>query len=74
MPLVEWGLLAGFGLILTGVAGLLGAVFYWRAAGFGDLPTEQSLRIVIPAVTAIALGVQFMFSGFALAVLGLKVR
>ena len=74
MPLVEWGLLAGLGLVLAGVAGLIGAVLYWRAAGFGNLPTEQSLRIVIPAVTAIALGVQWMFSGFALAVLGLKVK
>ena len=42
--------------------------------GFGDPPTEQSLRIVIPAVTSIALGVQSMFAGFALGVLRLKVR
>ncbi|HED12235.1 MAG TPA: glycosyltransferase family 2 protein [Gammaproteobacteria bacterium] len=74
MPLVEWGLLAGLGLVLAGVAGLIGAVLYWQAAGFGNLPTEQSLRIVIPAVTSIAMGVQWMFSGFALAVLGLKVK
>lgn len=74
MPLVEVGLLVGLGLVLTGVAGLVGAVLYWRGAGFGDLPTEQSLRIVIPAVTSIALGVQSMFSGFALGVLRLKVK
>ena len=74
MPLVEWGLLVGLGLVLVGIAGLVGAVLYWRGAGFGDLPTEQSLRIVIPAVTSIALGVQSMFSGFALGVLRLKVK
>lgn len=74
MPFVEWGLLAGLGLMLAGIAGLVGAVLYWRDVGFGDLPTEQSLRIVIPAVTSIALGVQSMFSGFALGVLRLKVK
>jgi hypothetical protein len=74
MPLVEGGLLAGLVLILAGVAGLVGAVLYWRGTGFGDLPTEQSLRIVIPAVTSIALGVQSMFAGFALGVLRLKVK
>jgi len=74
MPLVEWGLLVGLVLVLAGVSGLVGAVLYWSSAGFGDLPTEQSLRIVIPAVTSIALGVQSMFSGFALGVLRLKVK
>lgn len=74
MPLVELGLLAGLGLVLVGIGGLVGAVLYWRDVGFGDLPIEQSLRIVIPAVIAIALGVQSMFSGFAIGVLRLKVK
>ena len=68
---VEWGIGLGFLTLLVGLAYLAGAVLLWRGAGFGELSYPDSLRIVIPAVTAIALGVQFVFSGFVLAVLDL---
>ena len=45
------------------------AVARWRDVGFGDLPPADSVRIVVPAVTVAALGVQLAFSGFALAIL-----
>jgi hypothetical protein len=68
---VEWGIGLGLLTLLVGLAYLAGAVLLWRGAGFGELSYPDSLRIVIPAVTAIALGVQFVFSGFVLAVLDL---
>jgi hypothetical protein len=68
---VEWGIALGLLAVLVGLAYLAGAVLLWREAGFGELSYPDSLRIVIPAVTAIALGVQFVFSGFVVAVLDL---
>lgn len=71
---VKWG--AGLGLIFlfTGIIYLLSAIYYWSETNFGNLPYAQSLRIVIPAITAISLGTQLIFSGFGLAVLGLGNR
>ena len=64
---VELGLLAGGILLLVGVGYTLWAVESWRKAGFGNLSPEDSVRIVVPAVTAIAIGIQLAFSGFVLA-------
>jgi glycosyltransferase involved in cell wall biosynthesis len=72
--LVEWGVIIGLAALVIGIGYLGFAVYSWRATGFGRLAYAESLRIVIPAVTAIALGIQIMFSGFALAVLGLERR
>ena len=69
---VELGLVTGLGLVAGGLGWLMWEVEVWRRAGFGNLPTEGSLRIVVPAVTAFALGVQLFFWGFALAVLDLS--
>lgn len=68
---VELGVAAGAVLVLAGLGYLLVAVSRWGAVGFGDLSYPDSLRTVVPAVTAAALGVQLAFAGFALAVLDL---
>jgi hypothetical protein len=68
---VELGIGGGLFLSLLGFGYLVAAILYWKEVSFGDLPYAESLRIVIPAITAIALGVQSMFSGFALAILNL---
>jgi hypothetical protein len=47
------------------------AVEQWRETGFGTLSYPDSLRVVVPAVTAFALGIQLAFAGFALAVIDL---
>jgi len=69
---VEWGIAVGLGLIVAGVVYLAVALAYWRESGFGDLRYDQSLRIVIPAVTGISIGVQTFCFGFVLGVVGLK--
>jgi hypothetical protein len=69
---VEWGVAVGVALIVAGVAYLAVALAYWRESGFGPLPYEQSVRIVIPAVTGISLGVQTFFFGFVLGVIDLE--
>lgn len=68
---VELGIAGGILLSVIGLAYLLSAVLFWRDVGFGDLPYSESLRIVIPSVTVIALGVQCIFFGFVLAIIDL---
>lgn len=73
---VEAGLVVGAMLAVVGLAHLLYEVEVWRRAGFGDLPHAESLRVIVPAVVAVALGVQLAFAGFVLAILDLarKIR
>jgi glycosyltransferase involved in cell wall biosynthesis len=66
--LIAGVLVLGFGLIL-----LLRALWSWKQADFGFLPsTDENLRRLIPAATLIVLGIQAMFSSFFMSVLGLK--
>jgi hypothetical protein len=68
----ELGLIAGGILLIMGLGYLLHAVYVWKSSRFGDLSYPDSLRIVIPGVVLICIGVQTIFGGFVLAVLGLK--
>jgi glycosyltransferase involved in cell wall biosynthesis len=68
----EWGMIVGLLLILMGFGVFAGGLMDWRAANFGPLPYQQSLRSTILALTLIGLGIQVMVSGFALNMLGLK--
>jgi glycosyltransferase involved in cell wall biosynthesis len=68
---IEWGVIIGGTLLSCGLF-LFGYVFLdWKRAEFGALSYSDSLRIVIPAVTLMALGVQSVFCGFALGFFGL---
>lgn len=69
---VEVGTAAGLILFLTGLAATAYAVGVWGRASFGALNPESSLRIVVPAVTALIVGLQLVFSSFFLGVLGLR--
>ena len=71
---VEIGIMGGILVALLGAGYLVAAVLFWQNVSFGDLPYAESLRIVIPAVTAIALGMQSIFGGFLLAILNLPRR
>ncbi|MEM7391327.1 MAG: coproporphyrinogen III oxidase [Verrucomicrobiota bacterium] len=69
---LERGLFAGLILILSGVGLTVKAVLIWSEAGFGDLSASEMLRIVIPAVTTLTLGVQVLLSSFFLSVLEIR--
>ncbi len=69
---LEVGLIAGAILVFCGLAGSLQAVGLWREKSFGDLNPAQTLRTILPAVLALALGFQIVLSSFFLSVLGLK--
>ena len=71
---LEAGLAVGVLLILLGLGGSVAAVQQWGAGGFGPLQPSVTLRTVLPAMLAIMLGSQVVFSSFFLSVLGLKRR
>jgi hypothetical protein len=71
---LEVGLLVGLLLVILGLGGSGYAVAFWDKRSFGPLDPSRTLRIVIPSVTALALGCQIFLSSFFLSILGLKRR
>ena len=71
---LERGLIVGASLILTGLVCSVYSIWSWKQVSFGGLNPAHTLRIIIPAVTALIIGVQIVFSSFFLSVLGLRRR
>lgn len=69
---LETGLIAGCVLFLMGAAASVYAFGVWGQQDFGTLNPAQTMPIVIPGVTCLALGIQTIFSSFFLSILGLK--
>jgi hypothetical protein len=70
---LEKGIVIGLLVLLGGAVMILRALWLWKQAHFGLLPsTEDNLRRLIPAGTLIVLGIQVIFSSFFMSVLGLK--
>ena len=69
---LETGILAGVLLLAAGIALSIYALSFWSSRSFGPLDPSQTLRLVIPAVTLIALGLQTVLSSFFLSILGLE--
>ena len=66
--------LSGLSLISAGVALTVLAFALWGYNDFGELVPERFMRITIPAMTMILVGVQVMFSGFFLDILRIKIK
>ena len=71
---LEAGLIAGGVLMALGVGGSVWSVSHWARDSFGALSPEHMLRIVMPSVFALTLGVQITFSSFFLSILSLRRR
>jgi glycosyltransferase involved in cell wall biosynthesis len=69
---LETGMIIGGALLTVGLALSVYALISWRAHLFGPLDPTHTLRLVIPAVTLIMLGLQTVLSSFFLSILGLK--
>jgi hypothetical protein len=65
----EVGLIVGGLLVLAGTGLSLYAFFRWADTRFGNLDPFHTMRIVIPAVLALTLGIQIVFSSFYLGLL-----
>lgn len=68
---LELGLLIGVLLFASGALGTIMAVSAWGERAFGPLDPSRVLRIVIPSILALALGLQTILASFFLSVLEL---
>jgi glycosyltransferase involved in cell wall biosynthesis len=71
---LETGLALGALLVAIGIGGSIFAVSGWAKESFGSLDVDQMLRIVMPSVFSLTLGVQTICSSFFLSILGLRRR
>lgn len=68
---LETGLSVGILLLVAGLSTALYAVSVWHRSGYGQLLPTQALRITLPSVAALMLGVEAIFASFFLSLLGL---
>lgn len=71
---LETGLVASGLLFVTGLVSAVYALTEWGRQAFGPLNPTQTLRVVIPSVLLMVVGVQGMFASFFLSILGLRRR
>ena len=69
---LELGLIIGIIVFLSGMGGTFYSLYVWGESNFGQLEYSRMLRIVIPSVVAIILGLQTIFSSFFLSVLSVN--
>jgi len=71
---LERGLVVGGVLAAGGIALAVASLVRWRAAGFAAVDPTTTVRIVVPAVLSLVLGVQMAFSSLLLSVVDLPTR
>ncbi len=71
---LETGLIIGVILTTAGLAGSGYSVYLWNAAGWGPLSYPDVLRVVIPSVVGIILGMQLILASFFLGILTINRR
>ena len=71
---MEVGLFLGALLLIIGLGGSVYAFYYWAGAQFGNLNPFRMMRVIIPSVLALTLGLQLVFSSFYLGLLQLQFR
>lgn len=72
MVTLERGLLLGGACSLIGIAGSAYALISWGQASFGPLDPGSMMRLTIPSLTFLAVGIQIIFASFFLSILGVK--
>lgn len=71
---LEKGLVIGGVVFLVGVILFLYSVNLWTTESFGNLQPSKMLRIIIPSVTCLMLGIQLIFNSFFASILNLNIR
>lgn len=65
-------ILTGAILLGLGVVATILALVLWGKNSFGALDPQHIMRLTIPALTCMAIGVQMMFGGFFIGILNIK--
>lgn len=71
---VEKGVVLGVVLTVIGLIATVIAFIIWGNNSFGNLQPESIMKITIPAVTLIAIGLELIFASFFLGILDIKKR
>jgi len=66
--------LIGFITVLAGIAMTVLAFVLWGRETFGELNPERFMRLTIPSMMLILVGIQLVFSGFFIDILRIKVK
>ncbi len=69
---MELGLVIGILILFAGMGGTFYSIYQWEQSHFGQLEYSKTLRIVIPSVVAIILGLQTVLSSFLISVLSVN--
>lgn len=69
---LEKGLIVGFLLVVLGIVLSVVAYNYWSEINYGNITNSSTLRLVIPAVTSMLMGVQIILFSLFFSILGLK--
>jgi glycosyltransferase involved in cell wall biosynthesis len=68
----EKGVVIGLLLFLAGIVTTIVAFCIWGHAGFGGLSPESMMRITIPAMLLIVVGIEVIFGSFFIGILHIK--
>jgi hypothetical protein len=68
---LERGLMLGLCFVVIGSLGACYTFWYWLHHSFGPLVPSQMMRILIPSITLLILGMQCIFASFFMSILGL---
>jgi glycosyltransferase involved in cell wall biosynthesis len=71
---LERGLALGGSLLFMGILLTIYSITVWNDSSFGNLQPTLMLRIIIPAVTLLMLGIQIIFNSFFAGVLSIKTQ
>jgi glycosyltransferase involved in cell wall biosynthesis len=71
---LEVGLFIGILLIAVGAGFWIFGLNYWSGHHFGPLDPDKTLRIVIPGLVAVTLGMEIVLSSFFISVMGMARR
>lgn len=71
---LERGLVLGITLFLAGLTGSIWAFYSWGAGSFSELVPSSMMRLIIPSVTSMVVGIQISLSAFMLSVLKIPIR
>ncbi|GAA4534458.1 MULTISPECIES: glycosyltransferase family 2 protein [Nonomuraea] len=72
MVTLERGLVVGGLLALAGLVGLVMSLVHWQVRSWGALDPRESLRIVVPAATALIMSFQTIFASLFVSILGIR--
>ena len=71
---LERTVVAGVVLFVAGAVGLGIGVVRWTSVGFGELDRAAQIRLLVPSVTGVVLGLQLVFGSFLLGISTMKLN